>query len=57
MNERRDSGTGVLPLQEFLSIAIKTAEILSSIHAANIVHKDINPANIIFNPEMGNSKL
>jgi len=57
MDERRESGTGVLPLQEFLSIAIKTAEILSSIHAANIVHKDINPANIIFNPEIGQLKI
>src|SRR4028118_1658912 len=57
MNERRESGTGVFSLQEFLSIAIKTAEILSSIHAANIVHKDINPANIIFNPEIGQLKI
>ncbi|MEG4988252.1 AAA family ATPase [Microcoleus sp. BR0-C5] len=57
MDERRESGTGVLPLQEFLRIAIKTAEILSSIHAANIVHKDINPANIIFNPESGQLKI
>ncbi|MEG4235167.1 AAA family ATPase [Microcoleus sp. Pol11C3] len=57
MNERRDSGRGVWPLQEFLSIAIKTAEILSSIHAANIVHKDINPSNIVFNPEIGKLKI
>ncbi|MEG4250242.1 AAA family ATPase [Microcoleus sp. Pol10D4] len=57
MDERRESGTGVLPLEEFLSIAIKTAEILSSIHAANIIHKDINPANIIFNPEIGLLKI
>ncbi|MEG3966947.1 AAA family ATPase [Microcoleus sp. T2B6] len=57
MDERRESATGVLPLQEFLSIAIKTAEILSSIHAANIVHKDINPGNIIFNPEIGRLKI
>ena len=57
MNERRESGMGAFPLQEFLSIAIKTAEILSSIHAANIIHKDINPANIIFNPETGQIKI
>ena len=57
MNERRDSGRGVLPLQDFLSIAIKTAEIISSIHAANIVHKDINPGNILFNPETGQLKI
>ncbi|MEG4534835.1 AAA family ATPase [Microcoleus sp. D2_18a_D3] len=57
MDERRESGRGVWPLQEFLSIAIKTAEILSSIHAANIVHKDINPSNIVFNPEIGQLKI
>ncbi|MEW6494269.1 MAG: AAA family ATPase, partial [Cyanobacteriota bacterium] len=38
-------------LREFLNIAIKTAEILGKIHAANIIHKDINPSNIVFNPE------
>jgi len=57
MNQRRESGMGVFPLQEFLSIAIKMAEIFSSIHAANIIHKDINPANIIFNPETGQLKI
>ncbi len=36
-------------LQEALGIAIQIAEILGEIHAANIIHKDINPANIVFN--------
>jgi PAS domain S-box-containing protein len=36
-------------LQEILSIAIQIAEILGEIHAANAIHKDINPANIVFN--------
>ncbi|MGB7443381.1 MAG: AAA family ATPase [Coleofasciculaceae cyanobacterium] len=50
MNDR--VGThGIAPLPEFLNIAIKTAEILGTIHAANVIHKDINPANIVFNPE------
>jgi predicted ATPase/serine phosphatase RsbU (regulator of sigma subunit)/tRNA A-37 threonylcarbamoyl transferase component Bud32 len=57
MNERRQAGTQAFPLLEFLSIAIKTAEILGSIHAENIVHKDINPTNIIFNPETGQLKI
>ncbi len=57
MNQRRESGIGVFPLQEFLSIAIKTAEILSSIHAANIIHKHINPANITFNHETDQLKI
>jgi predicted ATPase/serine phosphatase RsbU (regulator of sigma subunit)/tRNA A-37 threonylcarbamoyl transferase component Bud32 len=57
MNERREAGLRALPLEDFLSIAMKTTEILSSIHSANIVHKDINPANIILNPETGQIKI
>lgn len=44
-------------LSEFLSLAIQLAETLSQIHAANIIHKDINPSNIIYNPETGQVKL
>jgi predicted ATPase/tRNA A-37 threonylcarbamoyl transferase component Bud32 len=56
MNDR--VGThGIAPLPEFLNIAIRTAEILGTIHAANVIHKDINPANIVFNPETGIVKI
>jgi predicted ATPase/signal transduction histidine kinase/tRNA A-37 threonylcarbamoyl transferase component Bud32 len=48
---------GCLSLPEFLNLALKIAEILGKIHAANIIHKDINPANIIFNPETGQVKI
>ena len=44
-------------LEEFLLIAIKTTESLAAIHAANIIHKDINPSNIIYNPETGQLKI
>ena len=47
----------VVPLPQFISIAIKTAGILGKIHAANIIHKDINPANIVLNPETGELKI
>ncbi|GGA29746.1 AAA family ATPase [Okeania sp. KiyG1] len=33
----------------FLNLAIKIAESLGEIHSAKIIHKDINPSNIIFN--------
>ena len=46
-----------VPLPEFLSIAIKTAEILGQIHSSNVIHKDINPANIVFNPETKQLKI
>ncbi|HHB93205.1 MAG TPA: GAF domain-containing protein [Thioploca sp.] len=36
--------------EEFLHFAIQTAESLGDIHAANIIHKDINPSNIIWEP-------
>ncbi|NER33709.1 MAG: AAA family ATPase [Oscillatoria sp. SIO1A7] len=39
-----------LALDEFLAIAIDIAETLGQIHATNIVHKDINPSNIVINP-------
>ncbi|WGV28017.1 AAA family ATPase [Halotia branconii] len=44
-------------LEEFLSIAIKTTEGLAAIHAANIIHKDINPSNIVFNPATEQLKI
>ncbi|XZO00390.1 MAG: AAA family ATPase [Microcoleus sp.] len=47
----------IASLRLFLHIAIKTAEILGNIHAANVIHKDINPANILFNPETGQVKI
>ncbi|MGB5970467.1 MAG: serine/threonine-protein kinase PknK [Spirulinaceae cyanobacterium] len=44
-------------LEELLSIAIKTTESLATIHGANIVHKDINPSNIVYNPETKQLKI
>ncbi|MEG4322591.1 MULTISPECIES: AAA family ATPase [unclassified Microcoleus] len=46
-----------LSLPEFLPIAIQVTEILGKIHSHNIIHKDINPANIIFNPETRQVKI
>ncbi|MEG4884318.1 AAA family ATPase [Microcoleus sp. K1-B6] len=44
-------------LVEFLSIAIQIARGLGEIHAANIIHKDINPSNIVYNPQTGQVKI
>ncbi|MBE9125432.1 MULTISPECIES: AAA family ATPase [unclassified Coleofasciculus] len=48
---------GFTSLRDFLAIAIQITEILGTIHAANIIHKDINPSNILFNPETNQVKL
>jgi len=44
-------------LSEFLSIAIQIAGALGEIHAANIIHKDINPSNIVYNSKTGQVKI
>ncbi len=57
MDQRRAAGKELFSLEEFLSIAIKITEILGQIHAKYIVHKDINLANIVFNPETKQLKI
>ncbi|SKB13861.1 putative Mitogen-activated protein kinase kinase [Planktothrix sp. PCC 11201] len=46
-----------LSLEEFLRIAIATTESLAQIHHQNIIHKDINPSNIVFNPTTGQLRI
>ncbi|HEY9831217.1 MAG TPA: AAA family ATPase [Stenomitos sp.] len=38
-----------MPASNFLPLAINLSKILGRIHSANIIHKDINPANIVLN--------
>ncbi|MFN6464579.1 MAG: AAA family ATPase [Nostoc sp. DedVER02] len=44
-------------LTDFLKLAIQITEILSAIHTANIIHKDINPSNIVLNSETKQIKI
>ncbi len=48
---------GNLELVEFFKLAIAITEILGDIHTAQIIHKDINPANILYNPASKEVKL
>jgi predicted ATPase/signal transduction histidine kinase len=50
---RRLEAAGPLPPSEFLPLAIQVAEALGQIHRAHIMHKNITPANIVFNPGEG----
>ncbi|MCP4136011.1 MAG: serine/threonine-protein kinase PknK, partial [bacterium] len=43
--------------EEFLQIAIDLAGILGEIHNKDIIHKDINLANILLNPETNQVKI
>ncbi len=46
-----------LNLVESLNLAIQISESVKQIHAANIIHKDINPSNIVFNQETQSLKV
>jgi predicted ATPase/serine phosphatase RsbU (regulator of sigma subunit)/tRNA A-37 threonylcarbamoyl transferase component Bud32 len=46
-----------LTVEEFLPIAIQIADSLGKIHAANLIHKDINPSNIVVNHETKQLKI
>jgi len=44
-------------LEEFLQLAIATTASLAQVHTANIIHKDINPSNIVYNPDTKQLKI
>ena len=44
-------------LEQFFPLAIQITKILGEIHAAHIIHKDINPSNLVFNPTTGIVKI
>ncbi len=48
---------GQLTLADFLTLAIKTVDVLEQIHQRHIIHKDINPTNIVLNPTTGQVKI
>ncbi|KPA15556.1 stage II sporulation protein E [Candidatus Magnetomorum sp. HK-1] len=44
-------------LQGILRIAIRVAEIVDDIHRRNVIHKGINPSNIVLNPDTDMVKI
>ncbi len=46
-----------LRMTEFFLIAIKVVETLGELHQQQIIHKDINPSNIVFNSRNGQVKI
>ncbi len=46
-----------LDLNEFLKLSIKLCDILGRLHQFNIIHKNINPTNIVWNQENGQVRI
>jgi predicted ATPase/class 3 adenylate cyclase/GAF domain-containing protein len=44
-------------VENFLPLGIKISEAIGQIHAAQIIHKDINPSNIVWNPDTNEIKI
>lgn len=44
-------------LLEILNIGIASASALAEIHSSGVIHKDINPANLVLNSETGQIKV
>lgn len=41
----------------FFPLAIQVTEALGMIHARRVIHKDLNPANILYHPQTGQTKI
>jgi predicted ATPase/signal transduction histidine kinase/CheY-like chemotaxis protein len=48
---------GTLTLYDFLQLAIELTDIIGQIHQHHVIHKDINPANIVLNKANGQLKI
>ena len=48
---------GQMALAEFLPVAMQMAEGLDQMHGQRIIHKDLNPANVLIHPETLEVKL
>jgi serine/threonine-protein kinase len=47
----------LLPLSKVLDVITEVAEALAYAHSQNIIHRDIKPGNIIYNPDKGTIKI
>lgn len=48
---------GALARDQLLDVAICVASALSDLHAQGVIHKDVNPSNIVRNPATGEVRL
>ena len=51
------SGDGGIPLPELLDVALRLTRTLGEVHARDIVHKALTPANVLFDPVSGDIAL
>jgi len=55
--ESLDIQRRIWPLDDFFNLALQVVETLGRIHGLQVIHKDINPSNIVRNPATGELKI
>jgi predicted ATPase/signal transduction histidine kinase/CheY-like chemotaxis protein len=50
-------GRARAPIDQVLELAIQAAAALGQLHQQGVIHKDINPANVLWNPHTGQLKI
>ncbi|MCA9658379.1 MAG: AAA family ATPase, partial [Myxococcales bacterium] len=53
----REHVRGKLSVDAFLPLALRLADLLVAVHSRGIIHKDVNPQNVLIAPETGTIKL
>ncbi|MGK3987086.1 AAA family ATPase [Sorangium sp. So ce136] len=48
---------GPMPIERFFPIALGLAGALAELHRHHVIHKDIKPQNLLYNPETGEVKI
>ncbi|WP_437292024.1 AAA family ATPase [Sorangium sp. So ce406] len=48
---------GPMPLDRFFPLALRLTDALADLHRHHIIHKDIKPHNLLYNPETGQVKI
>ncbi|WP_437814896.1 AAA family ATPase [Sorangium sp. So ce1078] len=46
-----------MPLERFFPLALRIAAALAELHRHHIIHKDIKPQNLLYNPDTGEVKI
>jgi predicted ATPase/transcriptional regulator with GAF, ATPase, and Fis domain len=54
---KRILGSGPLELESFFAVSLPLVETLAAVHRQGFIHKDLNPNNILYEPESGEVML
>ncbi|WP_437477648.1 AAA family ATPase [Sorangium sp. So ce1014] len=48
---------GPTPLERFFPLALRLSDALAELHRRHVIHKDIKPQNLLYNPDTGEVKI